>query len=276
MDTYLAHMLVKDSDHFARRGFFMAPDNGPLAAVLEGPAITEKSSYTMSFYVGDKEYESLVAVDTQLQDLVFSGWFSFFSKWLLMFLLFFFNYLGNFGFAIIAVTLTLKLFFMPFIYRAQRGAKIREKLKRPLAQLQAQHANDPQRAFEEQTKLLAQHGVSQTGMALGCLVSALQLPLFFTFYRVLGSIAELYQTPFVGWIIDLSTKDPYHVLPIIASVFIFNQPILPMGDNKSRTMGYVLPLVMVGLVFSIPAGVQLYMCINMGFSMLENMWRPKA
>ena len=275
-DTYLAHMLVRDSEHFTQRGYFMGGGNGPstLTAVLEGPALTSERSFDLSFYVGPKEYGSLLAVDTQLQDLVFSGWFSFFSKWMLELLLLLFSYLQNFGFAIMALTILLNLFFLPLMLRARRESALHQKIQRSVGYLRSKYGNDPQRLEQEMRALYAQHGTGPGGMAFGCLAPMLQIPIFFTFYRVLGNAAELYQAPFIGWIRDLSLRDPYHLLPAIAALLIFNQPLMPMGDNKSQTMSYIFPLIMVGLVFSVPAGLQLYLCINMSFTLIQNILRP--
>ena len=108
----------------------------------------------------------------------------------------------------------------------------------------------------------------------------LQIPVFFALYRVIGSSIELYNSPFVGWIHDLSSYDPYYVLPVLMSVFMFiQQKITPstMDPVQAKIMAF-LPIVFSLFMLQLPSGLTLYMVVSTLFGITQQylIMREKA
>ena len=100
---------------------------------------------------------------------------------------------------------------------------------------------------------------------IGCLPMLLQIPLLFSLYRVLGNYLDLYQAPFFGWIVDLSAKDPYYMLPVLmGATTILQQHFTPTpgGDGKQKVVMTFFAIVMTIVFASFPAGLVLYWLMN--------------
>jgi len=125
--------------------------------------------------------------------------------------------------------------------------------------------------------LYKQHNVNPLG---GCLPLVLQFPLLFAFYSLLLNSIELRQAPFVGWLHDLSVKDPYYVLPIIMGVTMFISqrmtPMTPGTDPTQAKIMMVMPLVFTAMFLNVSSGLNLYfLCSNIfqiGFQKIAERW----
>jgi len=260
-DRYFVHALVDDQQSFVQRGYFKFSDKNKLVAILEGPAVgkTPTNEWKLSFYCGPKEVASFAKVDARLeQTLDYSGIFSPISKFLLYVLKLLYSYLKNYGLAIIALTILVKLVLLPFTYRAEEGMQKRAEFDKKLKYVQQKFKHDPEMLAHERAELIKKHGMP--GLS-GCLPLLLQLPIFIALSRVLSSAIELYRAPFFGWIHDLSASDPYYVLPVITGLGMLMQTATMAGnDPKQKIPSVVMALVIGAVTANLAAGLALYIC----------------
>jgi len=270
-NSYFAHVLVADKNGFAQRGYFTGPESAQVSAILEGPALTESALYNLSFYVGPKSLQSLVAVDSRLENLLGFGWLSWFAKLLLQLLEFMYQLCHNYGLAIILATLALKFLLLPLSFKSASVMEEQKKLQPRVAALRKKFANDTAQFNVELMRLYKEHDISPAAPLLGCLLMIPQFPIFFAMYRVLGNVVDLYQAPFVGWITDLSVKDPYYILPAIVVGLMTLQPFgaVQSNDSRAKLMSYLMPILFAAFMVNVSAGLLLYLITNFAFSLAE-------
>lgn len=266
-DRYFIHALVGDSDHFAQRAYYKLVERTDLFSVLEGPAVTEKTSWTLSFYFGPKELNALAAVDARLEKtLDYSGILSFLAKLMLYVLNWLYTFLHNYGLAIIALTLLIQICLLPVSLRnsEEKFKKQQMEYQRQLAYIEQRFAGDQERLLAERTELIRKNGLP----GLGCLLPLLiQLPIFFALSRVLSSSFELYQAPML-WIPDLSLKDPYYILPVLVTVMMLMQDM--KGDPQQRMSKIAMALVFGAITSSFSAGLALYILMSRVFGFIQS------
>jgi YidC/Oxa1 family membrane protein insertase len=261
-DKYFAHALVADSENFVQRSFFKKEANN-LFSILEGPEIKESSSWKFSFYVGPKLLDDMVQVDERLEGVLSFGWLSWLCKLLLKLLDWLFSFFKNFGVAIIVLTILLKLPFLPLTITGRRKMEEYQKHQPSLNRIRMKYKHDIKRQQEEMARYHKDHNISPTAMLQGCFPMLIQMPILFALYRVLNGYLDLYQAPFFGWIIDLSSKDPYYVLPILMGAsMLLQQSMTPVMDSKQKVMQFFMPLIFTAIFINFPAGLVLYWLTN--------------
>jgi len=254
---YFVHALVRDEQHFVSRGYCSAETNGTLTVILEGHPVKQDTRYTLSFYCGPKEIESMAAVDTRLdQTLEYSGILAPISKLLIKLLKLLYTLLGNYGFAIIVLTILVKLLLLPFTFKSDASMRQQAEVQKKLAYLQQRYKDDPDKLNHERTELIRKHGMPGLG---GCLPLLLQLPLFIALSRVLYSSIELYKAPML-WIPDLSASDPYYILPIGVTLSMLMQAATV--DAKQRLSVIAMALVFGALTVNFASGLALYIFVS--------------
>lgn len=266
-DRYFLHSFYKASDEeIIERAYFKRMDTQGLFSILECKDITEDTTFSLGFYMGPKLLENLVNVDSRLAGVLDFGWFSFLCNMLLRLVEWLYSFLGNYGLAIILATILVKIPFLPVtIWGKRKAAKSTAFEQRNAAAIQAiniRYKNDIVKRSEELSNLYGQHGVSQAGKLAGALPIVMQLPLLICFYRILSNYIGLYHAPFGLWLIDLSAKDPYYVLPLVFAAGMFLQPKPATNDRSAQIMAFVLPVFAAAIFSSLPAGVVLYMATN--------------
>ncbi|MFC1841727.1 YidC/Oxa1 family insertase periplasmic-domain containing protein, partial [Candidatus Dependentiae bacterium] len=268
-NKYFAHAMIDDPEQFAQRAYYKVIGENKMFSILEGPQEKEKKSWTTSFYFGPKEEQALVAVDKRLVKFIeYSGWFAPIanpiSKLLMLILRFLYKYLKNYGWAIIILTLIIRLIMLPFTIKAEKSMKQRLEFQKKLEYLQKKYKHDKSALARERAELIKKHGMPGLG---GCLPLLFQLPIFIALSNLLRSSIELYKAPFILWIKDLSAPDPYYVLPILMSVSMLAQAFT--ADPKSRFMMIAMALVIGPLFASMPAGLGLYIVASVGLGVLQ-------
>lgn len=237
---------------------------------LDEQALDAGAARTLEFtaYVGPKRLELLREVGPNLDEAVEYGWFGFFSKILLMFLEFFHAGVGNWGLAIILLTLTIKLLFFRLNERALASSEKMKKLQPEIEKLRAKYGDDQQLQSQEMMKLWKKHGVSPLG---GCLPMLVQMPVFFALYTVMYYSVELYDAQFL-YLQDLTATDPYGVVPTLYAVLMIAQqsfmPTANMDPTQARMMK-MMPLFFAFIMFSFPSGLVLYFCVNMLLTIIQ-------
>ena len=264
-NKYFVHSFVADADHFAQRAYYKLVGKQGLFAIVEGPVVTEKQSWTMSFYLGPKESSAMGQVDERLNQLLdYSGIWAPISRVLLSVLNWINDYVHNYGIAIILLTLLIKILLLPFSLRAERGLRGRTHMQKQLQYIQQKYKDDPEGRTQAQTEFMRQHGL---GLA-GCFPLLLQIPIFFGLSRVLSSAIELYNAPFL-WMTDLSARDPYYILPILVMLGMLGSAFTAT-DAKQRFPIIAMAFAFGAISASMSAGLVLYIALSTFLNVTQN------
>lgn len=171
------------------------------------------------------------------------------------------SFTNNWGWAIILLTLLVKLVFYPLSAASFKSMARMKKLQPRMATLKERYADDKQKFQQEMMKLYKAEKVNPAG---GCLPVLVQIPVFIALYWVLLESVELRQAHFLGWLTDLSVPDPYYVLPILMGASMIAQHMLnpaPVDPLQKKIM-MALPFVFTILFLWFPAGLVLYWVVN--------------
>lgn len=263
-DHYFINALINDPQGFARRAYFKLEGTNSANAVLQSSSVNEKSSWNLSFYCGPKESDALSKVDNRLEGVLDYGWFAPISKLLLYILNFFYSIFKNYGIAIIMVTALIRLVMAPFTLKSEQSARKRLSAQKKLQYIEQKYKDDPQALAREKAEFIKKHGLSGT---LGCLPLLLQLPIFIGLQRVLANAIELYKAPF-GWILDLSARDPYYILPALTGVGMALQTT-QTGDPRQRVANILIAIIIAAATSNLSAGLSLYICISTLFGLVQ-------
>jgi YidC/Oxa1 family membrane protein insertase len=178
------------------------------------------------------------------------------------------NVIGNWGVAIIGVTLCIKLLFFPLSQASFKSMAKMRKVQPRLKELQERFADDRPRFNTEMMALYKKEKVNPLG---GCLPILIQIPVFMALYWVLSETVEFRQAPFVLWIQDLSIQDPFFILPLIMGVTMKIQQSLnpaPIDPIQAKVMK-MFPIVFTVFFLFFPAGLVLYWVINNTLSIIQ-------
>lgn len=240
-----------------------------LAELIYKPVqLKPEMTFSEILYAGPKSIDALKAVDSELAQIIDFGFFGFIARPLLYVMKAFYSFVGNWGFAIILLTLLVRLCVLPFNIMSFKSMKAMQKVQPIIQSLREKYKDDPMRLNQEMMTVMKQNGANPLG---GCLPMLLQIPVFFALYRVIGSSIELYNSPFIGWIHDLSAHDPFYVLPVLMSIFMFiQQKITPstMDPVQAKIMAF-LPLVFSFFMLQLPSGLTLYMVVSTLFGIIQ-------
>ncbi|MSP17505.1 MAG: membrane protein insertase YidC [Myxococcales bacterium] len=250
---------------------------GTMAALLQFPAFRlgpgESASRHAVVYAGPKLVEDLEQVsglgkvDAELDRSVDLGFFGWLARPMLSLLQVFHGVFGNWGFAIILLTITVKLATLYWTHKSMKSMKRMGQLKPKIDALRAKYPDDKQRQNVEMMNLYKAEKINPLG---GCLPMLLQMPVWFALYQTLDAAAELYQAPFIGWIHDLTAPDPYYVVPALMTAVMFvQQKMTPstMDAAQQKMMLYMMPILFGGMSFVFPAGLTIYILTNTMLSM---------
>ena len=256
------------------------------AALEEGISVaagaTESRRYVV--FMGPKIVSALDALrpggqDPLLGDAVNYGWLSPISRALLQMLLFFERMFGNWGIAIILLTVLVKLVTLPFTQKSMRSMKAMARLKPELERLKKQFGDDKARLNQEMMALYKQKGINPLG---GCLPMVIQMPVWFALYSTLGNAVELYHSRFL-WLRDLTQPDPFFVIPVVMGAFMFIQQKTapqPADSEQQKMLLYIMPVMFTFMSLWFPAGLTVYILTNTLLTMAHQFWNnrnePKA
>jgi YidC/Oxa1 family membrane protein insertase len=247
-------------------------------ALLLAPAGPE---LTVTSYWGAKEYDRLRSLPFDLQQSVDLGIFGLLALPLLAGLHWIHdNLVANYGWAIILMTILIKIVLLPLTHRSYvsmqkmqqlnpKMQSIRDRYKGKMRDKQGRPNLEAQRKMNEEIMgLYRSEGVNPAG---GCLPMLLQLPILFAFYNLLTAAVELRHAPWIFWIHDLSTKDPFYVLPVVMAGTQFIQTkMTPMaGDPMQRRIFQLMPIFMLVFFLPSPSGLVLYWLTNNVLTILQ-------
>ncbi len=230
---------------------------GPQKRLEPGASIT----VTSEIYAGPKDQDRLEKLAPGLDLTVDYGALWFLSKPLFWWMQKLHAWTGNWGWAIILLTLTVKAALYRLAAASYRSMAHMKQVQPRLVALRERYANDKQRLNQAMMELYKQEKINPLG---GCLPVLIQIPVFLALYWVLLESVELRQAPFIGWIRDLSTYDPYFVLPILMGISMFLQQKMnpaPPDPVQAKVM-QMLPVVFTVFFIFFPAGLVLYWLVN--------------
>jgi YidC/Oxa1 family membrane protein insertase len=237
---------------------FLLSATGPTQQVAAGSSFTQEES----LYVGPKLQAQLQQTSAKLPLVADFGALTLVSQPLFKMLEWLHSFTGNWGVAIILATLALKLLFYPLSEASGRSMAKMKTLAPRIKNLQETYKDEREKLAKATMELYRKEKVNP---AAGCLPMLIQIPVFLAFYWVLLESVELRQAPFVGWITDLSSRDPWFILPVIMAGANFIQFKLnpQMGtDPVQQKIFMLMPLIMSVTFAFFPAGLVLYWVTN--------------
>jgi YidC/Oxa1 family membrane protein insertase len=218
-------------------------------------------TFATTLFVGPKLQSQLETIDDSLKLTVDYGWLTIISQPLFWLLSFIYDYVANWGVAIIIVTFLIKLAFYKLTESSGRSMAKMRQIQPRMKALQDRYKDDKQGLSQAMMDLYKREKVNP---AAGCLPILIQMPFFLAFYWVLLESVEMRQAPFMLWITDLSTRDPYFILPLIMGGAMLVQQKLnpaPTDPVQARVM-QIMPIMFTVFFAFFPAGLVLYWVTN--------------
>ncbi len=224
-------------------------------------AVGQTAQFSSQLYVGPKEHKRLVDVVPNLELTVDYGYLTILAEPVFWLLTKIHALVGNWGFSIIIVTLIIKLLFFKLSESAYRSMANLRKFQPKMQALRERYGNDKQKMSQAMMDIYKKEKINPLG---GCLPMLVQIPVFIALYWVLLESVELRQADFILWLNDLSTKDPYYVLPVIMGISMWIQQKLnpaPMDPVQQKVL-MALPFVFTAFFAFFPSGLVLYWVVN--------------
>jgi YidC/Oxa1 family membrane protein insertase len=276
-DKYFMNAILSDKSSIASvelkkniAGFFESIVYSPQFTINPG----QSSSSTYHIFVGPKDIDVLKDQGNSLEQSLDLGWFTVIAKPFMYTLKFFYNYVGNYGVAIIIITVILKALFFPLTHKSYKSMKGMQKIQPEMTKLREKYKDDRDAMNKAVMELYRDHKVNPMG---GCLPMVVQIPVFFALYKSLMFSIELRHAPFFLWVTDLADKDPYYVTPVIMGITMFvQQKMTPSNmDPMQQKMMLALPVVFTLILLSFPSGLVLYWLINNVLTIGQQMYINK-
>ena len=230
---------------------------GPAKVVQPGAS----GVWSAEFYAGPKDQVELEEISEHLNLTVDYGFLWWLAIPLFKALTFFHDLVGNWGVAIILLTLAVKIALGWVSARGYRSMANMRRVAPAMKKLQERYSNDREKLSKEMMALYKKEGANPLG---GCLPMLAPMPIFLALYWVLLESVELRQAPFMFWIEDLSAMDPYFILPLLmgASTYLMQSLNPQVGDPMQVKMMKLMPIMFTVLFLFFPAGLVLYWLVN--------------
>jgi len=266
IEHYFVNAWLPGQDHREREFYTRKLDGGlyatgvilPFAPIAPGATGTVK----VPLYAGPQEQDVIGKLAPGFDLVVDYGIFTVLAAPLFWLLKWLHGLIGNWGWAIIAMTILIKLAFYPLNAAAARSMAKMKLVGPKLKALQEQYANDKQQLQIKMMEMYKKEKINPLG---GCLPILVQIPVFIALYWVLLSAVELRYAPWLGWIKDLSAPDPWFILPVIYAITAYLQVKLsptPITDPVQAKVMQIMPVAFSVLFLFFPAGLVLYWLVN--------------
>ena len=229
----------------------------PAATVAAG----DQATLSADFYAGPKIQDRLEDISKGLELTVDYGFLWWIAQPLFFVLSLIHSFVGNWGWSIILLTVLIKLVFYPLSATSYRSMANMRRVAPKLQALREQHGDDRQKMSQGMMELYKKEKINPLG---GCLPILVQMPVFIALYWTLMESVEMRQAEWLGWITDLSLKDPYFILPILMGATMFIQQTLnpaPPDPMQAKVMK-MLPIIFTFFFLWFPAGLVLYWVVN--------------
>jgi YidC/Oxa1 family membrane protein insertase len=249
------------------REYVLSAVDGKLTTIDPG----DSGNFVSKLFVGPKLQSQLDATADGLSLTVDYGLFTVLSQPLFWLLETIYRYVHNWGWTIIIVTIMIKLLFYKLTETSGRSMARMRKLQPRLKALQDRYKDDREALSKAMMDLYKREKVNPVA---GCFPMLVQIPFFMAFYWVLLESVEMRQAPFMLWITDLSSRDPFFILPLLMGAAMYFQQKLnppPPDPTQAKVMQF-LPVIFTGMFAFFPAGLVLYWLTNSVLSMAQQ-WR---
>ena len=217
----------------------------------------------LPFFMGPKDFEVLEAAHPALVRALDFGWFAWLVVPLHRSLTWVHGYVGNWGWAIIVLTILINVVILPLRHKSVVSMRKMQELQPEMKAIQERYkhlkASDPEKQKMNQ-EVMALYRERGANPASGCLPMLLTMPVLFAFYRLLSLSIEIRGEPFVGWITDLSQADPFYVTPIVmGATMVLQQRMTPtQADPMQQRIMMMMPVMFTFMFVFAPAGLVLY------------------
>ena len=228
----------------------------------------KSANIDVPMYSGPQEQNNLKAIAPGLDLVVDYGWLTVIAAPLFWLLQWFHKLAGNWGWAIILVTVAIKAVFFPLSAASYKSMAKMRTLGPRLKRMKEQFGDDKVKMQQAMMDLYKREKINPLG---GCLPILVQIPVFIALYWVLLGSVEMRHAPWLGWIHDLSTKDPYYVLPILMGISMLIQTRLnptPPDPIQAKVM-MAMPIVFTFMFLFFPSGLVLYWVVNNTLSIAQ-------
>jgi len=232
-------------------------------SIQPNPGAAPVRAVAMSFFLGPKDFDSLRNADKELVRAIDFGMFRAIVTPLLRTLNWINRFTGNYGWSIIVLTILINVLLFPLRHKSMVSMKKMQAIQPEVKAIQDRYAKykvtDPERQ-KMQTEMLALYKQKGVNPATGCVPMLLTFPILLALYNLLSFAIELRGAPFVGWIHDLSAKDPTYVWPVLMGATMFwQQKMTPTNaDPTQQKIMMVLPLVFTVMFLNMPSGLVIY------------------
>lgn len=245
--------------------FGEAQVEGPqLSIAVPARTVAAKSAEELKsdFYFGPKDYQAFEKLPFHLNRSIEFGFFGALGRLARNVLELFYSWTGNYGVAIIMLTILLQLILCKFTLMSLKSGAQMKKVQPEIKRLQEKYKGNSEALNREMLALYQKHKINPLS---GCLPMLIQLPIFLALFNALRTSWSLHGAKFVWWITDLSSKDPYYILPVLMGAVMFFQQrsTMPAGmDPSQAAMFKYMPLVFTLLFMNFPSGLVLYWLTN--------------
>lgn len=234
--------------------------------ILQSGQIYQKE---FSLFMGPKDLGEMEKFDKTLPENA-NLWMNFLAQPLMVVLRWLYSYVGNWGIAIIILTLIVRTLLFPLAYRGMLSMRRMSKLTPRMQKLREKYKDDKETLNREMMELYRKNGVNPVG---GCLPMVMQIPIFIALYSALRPAIELRHSPFFFWVDDLSAGDHTLILPIMMGVLMFLQqqltPTSAAMDPTQQKMMKWFPVIMTFFFLDFPTGLVLYWVVSNAFSIIQ-------
>ena len=236
-------------------------------------------------YAGPQRYEMLKSFGAGFEEIFSRGFFGLFKMGILTVLKFLNQYTHNFGWALVILTLLIKLLFAPLTHLSYASMKKMQILAPKMKAIQERHKKDPAKSQQE---LMALYRRNKVNPMMGCLPMLIQIPVFIAMFKLLPEAIELHGAPFIGWIKDLSAPDHFLTLPftvpflgwnslnilpiLMAASQVWYQKLMPSQPGSSpeqQTIMNIMPIFFGFICYNMPSGLTLYWTLQNVFSIIQ-------
>ncbi len=296
-DKYWLTALVPDQHEGVDASFRTAPAGGFQADFAAPPTMVapgQTATITSHFFAGAKEVRLLdrysSELNTPIERAIDWGWFRWFMKPIFALLMWLYDHIGNFGVAIICLTIIIRTLLFPVAQKQFKSMAGMRVVQPKMKAIQERHKDDKPRMQQEILKLYQEEKVNPMA---GCLPIFIQIPIFYALYKVLMVSVEMRHKPFILWIKDLSAPDPMTpinlfgylhftppgflalgILPILLGITMWLQMRLnpPATDPMQQQMMMLMPWFMMFIFAPFAAGLQLYYVCNNLYGLIQQRW----
>jgi YidC/Oxa1 family membrane protein insertase len=285
-DHYFASLLLNDKNTQAFRityapAYVPQTDDPQITGRYVAYAILFQHPQDASrFFFGPKAFDDLRAIDPEATRVINFGIFAWLAVPLLNALKWVHGYIGNWGWAIIALTVLINVALFPLRHKSVVSMRKMQKIQPQMKAIQDRYAKykvtDPERQKmnTEVMELYKREGVNP---ASGCIPTLLTFPFLFAFYGMLGQAIEIRGADFAGWIHNLSAPDPYYILPLVfGAIQVYQMKITPTaGDPAQQKVMMFMPIMFTAMSLSFPSGLVMYWLVSTLLAILQQQLTTK-